>query len=553
MTVTGQSSNDSDSKLQTVAFVNTYTAPGTLIVRKLDANTGNLMPNVSFTVTKDGDPSFALYEVGNGYYSADPTSGGPKVNSITTNGVGQAYLWVGGGSYRFTEAVPTGYDDPGTIQVVLEGDQENQYRVVSITSASAANGDKFVSSHDLNLTITNHSRSIEVRLEKIWEDKENKPVKLQLYNNGYSLGDDYSVTLDGRTDALEKTPWKCSFTDLPLYADGAPASYTVREEQLGEFAYSEAIPEDGYQYYDVSYSNMRYVDEAGNDADVNNAAAIELSVSNQRSTGSLSIKKLGEEGEPLSGAVFYLYAAGDAQATPELIVNEDGTLDLKDMLAKVVVTSNGSGSVNFGNVDAGMYYLIEHSAPEGYDGSRYLYRLNYTDSGYTMEVLDGDTWQPIGDKSVANLRKRVDVTISKKVLGGLGEREREFQFTVVCNRAMEAGEGYSLDAAKVTASFKLKHDQSVTLKRLPVGSLLTISETGADDYVQTILVNDTQTTGSVYVQEGDNNITYINTNPAVPDTGIRLDSLPYALVLLAVLAAGSLACLRRIRRYRRQL
>lgn len=552
--VTGQSSNESDSKLQTVAFVNTYTAPGTLIIRKLDANTGNLMPNVSFTVTKDDDSSFALRDLGNGYYSADPNSEGDIASSITTNSVGQAYLWVGGGSYSITEDVPTGYDDPGAIQVVLEGDEENEYKVVNITSATAANGNKFVSGDGLTLTITNHSRSVEVRLEKIWEDKENKTVKLQLYNNGYSLGDDYCVTLDGRIDNVENAPWKCRFTGLPLYADGAPARYTLREVQLGEFAYSEAIPEDGYQYYDVSYSDMRYVDAAGNPADINTAAAIELSVSNQRSTGNLSIKKLGENGEALAGAVFYLYAAGDSETLPELIKNADGTLELKDMDPKVVVTSNASGMVNFGNVDAGMYYLIEHSAPAGHDGSQFLYRLNYTVAGYTMEVLDGDTWQPILDKSVANMRKRVDVTILKQVSGGLGERDREFQFTVRCNEKMDPDTGYTLNAEGNEASFTLRHGKSVTLKGIPVGSQLTISETGADDYEQSMLVNGVNqlTSYVVSVQEGENNITYINNNPAVPDTGIVLDSQPYGLVLLAVLAAGSLACLRRCRRYRRQ-
>ena len=122
VTVTGQTETDGR---QTVAFLNTYTQTGEIILEKVDAMTGALMPGVSFTVAKQGGSALTIYRLPDGTYTTDSTAEGAKPvegNVITTNANGQAFLHLGVGTFTFLEVVPTGYEDPGLITVTLGAD-----------------------------------------------------------------------------------------------------------------------------------------------------------------------------------------------------------------------------------------------------------------------------------------------------------------------------------------------------------------------------------------------------------------------------------------------
>ena len=147
-------------------------------------------------------------------------------------------------------------------------------------------------------------------------------------------------------------------------------------------------------------------------------------------------------------------------------------------------------------------------------------------------------------------RTVTDVTIAKQVTGNMGDRSKEFAFMVKSTEAMGAGETYTLSADAKTARFTLSHGQSVTLKDVPIGAVLTISESNAAGYTMTVSPNNGEGASTSYtVGSADETITVTNHKDGYPDTGVLLDSLPYALILAAVVIAAVIVIVRR-RRHR---
>lgn len=524
VTVTGCGYSPGVSERQTVSFLNTYTAPGTLVLRKVDAGTGNLMPDVAFLISKDGSENFGVYSIGNGRYTADPAGqSGEKVTEIVTDSSGQAYLYVGGGIYRFTEIVPDGYDDPGTIVAELEGDPENAYKIVTITNVSADGGDSFVASNGLTLTVNNQSRTVDLHVKKIWADGENKPVTLQLYRSGVSMGNAYRVTFDGVLDDIETVSWNCVFSNLPLYSDGGLAEYSIREVVLGDFRYSSEYP-DGYQYYDVRYSGMSYLDDTGSVTDVMaDVRTISLNVTNRRTIGELVIDKVNEDGDPLSGAVFALYSMEDG----EIPTREE----LEQQTPAKTVTSDANGHVSFGRVNAGEYYVIELSAPDGYVKSEQIYRVVFDGSDVFLYEYQDDAWEQLSENRIVNQRDTVRLTIEKQVTGDLGDRNKAFSFTY----------RYRNGTSFVTGTFSLKDDETYLLENIPAGTELSLTETNADEYeISGVYGVDgkvqTATDGELtfVVRAEDQKIVITNRLEAIPDTGVTVDVVPYVILLSVI-------------------
>lgn len=529
VTVTGQS--QTDTALQTVSFLNTYTRVGTMTLRKVDALTGGLMADVAFTVAKQDDPGFRLYSLGNGQYTADPNEPGAVLapgNQVATNANGLVFLDLGGmGTYTFTEDVPTGYEDPGTITVTLGKNG-------SITSARADNATgnrQFTEASGSELLVRNYSKVVPLRVEKIWADNENTSVTLQGLVGGQSMGSDYSVDLSNQN-------WTHTFSQrVPLYINGQQAVYSLLEENIGTWSYSPEYADDGYRYYDVSYAPMVYRSQGQVVTNPDDAEEIYLSVTNQRSTGALTIRKVDQDGAPLPGAEFYLYKASTNPGAPPVPIQDaDGYNVLGEEFVKSAVSQN-NGMVNFGNVPVGTYYLIEHAAPEFYQGTNTVYLVEVQESSSTMKQWVNDAWAAT-TKTVTNTLQTMEVTIKKVVAGNFGDHTKDFAFTVTSDKAFSTDTGYVLSNSNKTASFDLKHNKSVTL-RVQAGATLTIAETNAQDYTMRLAADKGEVTENRYtVSENDATITVTNTKNTEVDTGIALDSLPYILLLVLAVLFG---------------
>lgn len=166
------------------------------------------------------------------------------------------------------------------------------------------------------------------------------------------------------------------------------------------------------------------------------------------------------------------------------------------------------------------------------------------------------------------------MTIKKVVTGAFGERTKDFTFSVTLtdkDGADVTGWSHtSQNGANVTSlsGFTLKHGQQVTLKEIPIGTTITVTETDAKDYktkatnyevnpnkkfIYEVVADEN---GKAVLKSKDNNQTVANSAITVennfdgnPDTGVLLDTLPY-LILLAVAVAGGVLVVVRKRKHR---
>ena len=169
-------------------------------------------------------------------------------------------------------------------------------------------------------------------------------------------------------------------------------------------------------------------------------------------------------------------------------------------------------------------------------------------------------------KQVVNTYAAGTLDVTKTVAGLMGETNRDFRFTVTLTRPAElvmastigltvAGTAQSFTPVwdsngRCTVTFDLRHGQTASLTNLPYGMSYTVAE---DDY--TAIGYTTEKTGdSGTVSAAGVTAAFTNTKGGSVDTGVLLDSAPYALLLVLALGGGAVLFLRRrahrsLRRY----
>lgn len=298
----------------------------------------------------------------------------------------------------------------------------------------------------------------------------------------------------------------------------------------------------------------------------------------------------------------------DDTATTEVKDNEV-TLESGEAFAKKAVTVDFS-SVNF--TAPGIYrYTITENDPTSQSGveiegnsTRTLdVYVEYTDDSatnlaVTHYVLQDGTDNPntaTKSKGFTNTYTTYDLTLTKKVTGNQGDRDKFFRFTVEISNAvpgtvydvvipttdtpqqddLEQGDNLSsvnsnrltVGAAEspsttgsVTGTYYLKSGQSIVIQGLTKDTKYTIEEksystdgystaysveVGGKEVVQSTTSNSTgDRKMSIDAMEpdgtattGDNTVTFTNTKSGTVPTGILLETAPY-LILGAVVVAG---------------
>ena len=134
----------------------------------------------------------------------------------------------------------------------------------------------------------------------------------------------------------------------------------------------------------------------------------------------------------------------------------------------------------------------------------------------------------------------VDLSVTKEIKGRMGDKSKAFSF--ICS--------YTKDGKHKEETFGLSDNETFSIKNVPIGIELTITETNAEGYITTAKysgVNAGNITGDkvdackiikITVEAGKQEIVVTNTKDAIPDTGVNLTTLPYVLIL-AFVAGGS--------------
>lgn len=157
-----------------------------------------------------------------------------------------------------------------------------------------------------------------------------------------------------------------------------------------------------------------------------------------------------------------------------------------------------------------------------------------------------------------------DLTITKTVTGLLGDREKQFNFTLSFDQTVDLSknlitwkksDGTEGTLAGQTYTFTLSHGQSIVFSGIPAGVTATVAEDECENYTAKYKIHNTgdifnleaATEGrsaSVTIDATAKTIQFLNHNDAEPDMGVLLDTLPY-LVILAVVVGGAVLLIAR--------
>lgn len=245
--------------------------------------------------------------------------------------------------------------------------------------------------------------------------------------------------------------------------------------------------------------------------------------------------------QPVDMTIKKVFEGIDEAKQPDYImvsVTEEDNAPQNYQLAK-----NKGYTVTVTNLDpTKIYYVTENL--ETAQVENYKLDVTYSDpngiipsqSG-TNEVTITNTYTPL----------TTSLTVEKIVTGGLGDKTKSFNFTVRYN-GVEVPE----------KAFVLSNGDKKEIMDIPIGTEVTIEEADYETYngyTTTYVVKDGQeqngrTAKWTAAPEGEtpNTITFTNFKDATPDTGVLLDSLPYILILAAVVLAVVLMLVLKRRR-----
>lgn len=133
------------------------------------------------------------------------------------------------------------------------------------------------------------------------------------------------------------------------------------------------------------------------------------------------------------------------------------------------------------------------------------------------------------------------VTVTKQVTGPMGDRYKKFSFQWSCGDQ--------------SGSFTLSDGQSFTIENVGVGEQLTLTESDNSGYAVSVSYNGTDysvdaqsSSVQLAVAQDGGAITVTNRKDVNPDTGITLDSAPYAVALGLTAVTAAVLLYRRSRR-----
>ena len=229
-----------------------------------------------------------------------------------------------------------------------------------------------------------------------------------------------------------------------------------------------------------------------------------------------------------------------------------------------------------------------------YQKTKKIGKITYQfDGWYTNETCTGNQFDFANDTITEDttfyakyipISEETDVTITKQVTGLLGDTNKEFEFSATVtndgkNITSQIDAVDENDSKVNLSAFKLKHNQKITLKNVPVGATVTVTEnapgahykvtatgyTGEQDggnsvsftyitvksadAVETASETGTETAMAVMTAVEADDIVVTNHAILKPDTGVLLDTLPY-IVILAVVAGG--VALLMLRKHRKE-
>lgn len=330
-------------------FNNIYFRGNSLMLKKEDAATGQALSGARFQLYQ-GDTLMTFdYDAETGLYIFD-SHGSGAVDTLVCDGY--TNLSTSGFAYDMGDitvrevTAPEGYGAVGDVTIGYTQDTDGDGvpdSTIGITNS--ADSGAYARYDSGLLVIRNSSAPTRVTAVKRWNcaDSEREDVVMQLLANGSANTAAAILQSSGQSATVTLTAvdgWVYTWYDLPVYANGAPVTWTIRELRVG----SENCKSDySFPNWIVTYRSQTTAD------------GLVLTAENTPKRPMLYLDKWDMTGrQRLAGAIFSL-----------IPVDDDG-VPLSGAVSKTAVTGT-DGSLRFDNLRHNTRYrLTELQAPEGY-------------------------------------------------------------------------------------------------------------------------------------------------------------------------------------------
>ena len=330
-------------------FNNIYFRGNSLMLKKEDAATGQALSGARFQLYQ-GDTLMTFdYDAETGLYVFD-SHGSGAVDTLVCDGY--TNLSTSGFAYDMGDitvrevTAPEGYGAVGDVTIGYTQDTDGDGVPDSAIGISNSADSNAYARYDSGLlVIRNSSAPTRVTAVKRWNcaDSEREDVVMQLLANGSANTAAAILQSSGQSATVTLTAvdgWVYTWYDLPVYANGAPVTWTIRELRVG----SENCKSDyTFPNWIVTYRSQTTAD------------GLVLTAENTPKRPMLYLDKWDMTGrQRLAGAIFSLIA-----------VDNNG-VPLSGAVSKTAVTGT-DGSLRFDNLRHNTRYrLTELQAPEGY-------------------------------------------------------------------------------------------------------------------------------------------------------------------------------------------
>lgn len=330
-------------------FNNIYFRGNSLMLKKEDAATGQALSGARFQLYQ-GDTLMTFdYDADTGLYVFD-SHGNGSIDTLVCDGY--TNLSTSGFAYDMGDitvrevTAPEGYGAVGDVTIGYTQDTDGDGvpdSTIGITNS--ADSGAYARYDSGLLVIRNSSAPTRVTAVKRWNcaDSEREDVVMQLLANGSANTAAAILQSSGQSATVTLTAvdgWVYTWYDLPVYANGAPVTWTIRELRVG----SENCKSDySFPNWIVTYRSQTTAD------------GLVLTAENTPKRPMLYLDKWDMTGrQRLAGAIFSL-----------IPVDDDG-VPLSGAVSKTAVTGT-DGSLRFDNLRHNTRYrLTELQAPEGY-------------------------------------------------------------------------------------------------------------------------------------------------------------------------------------------